>query len=129
VANPAQALAEVCRVLKPGAPVLLIEHVIAPELDWLQLQQRLLDPLQRLLADNCHLTRDTAAEIISAPGLRPLPLHLQLPPTAVTISNFRDAAAGALANSSVDEGAALFRFEVQGMGLISPHVAGILRKG
>lgn len=32
----------------------------------LQLQQRLLDPLQQLAADRCHLTRDTGAAIAAS---------------------------------------------------------------
>eukprot|EP00878_Enallax_costatus_P019545 GHUV01020621.1.p2 GENE.GHUV01020621.1~~GHUV01020621.1.p2 ORF type:complete len:252 (+),score=94.78 GHUV01020621.1:727-1482(+) len=73
--NPKAALSEVLRVLKPGGQVLLIEHVIDPQLSWRQVQQRLLNPLQMLLADNCHLTRDTAAAVQSS-GLEAYPLQL-----------------------------------------------------
>jgi len=57
-------LAEAARVLRPGGRFLYIEHVLAPPSDRvLQVQQRLLDPLQQLAADRCHLTRDTGAVI------------------------------------------------------------------
>lgn len=67
VENVATVLAHVARVLKPGGRFLFIEHVLAPSSDcFLQLQQRLLDPLQQLVADRCHLTRDTGAAIASS---------------------------------------------------------------
>lgn len=62
----------------------------------LWLGQRLLEPLQRALADNCHLTRD------------PLPLIEAVP-------EFRG-------------GVAADRFDVDGVSLIAPHVAGIARR-
>lgn len=86
------ALQEVRRVLRPGGKLLLIQHVLSPQPGLLQLQQRLFDPLQQLLADGCHLAVDTAAAV---------------------------AAAGWDARQ-------LERFEVEGMGLIAPHVAGVL---
>lgn len=62
VPEPRAALAEAARVLRPGGRLLFIEHVLAsPQHRGLQLQQRLLEPLQRLAADNCHLTRRTGA--------------------------------------------------------------------
>jgi len=58
--------------------------------------QRVLEPLQRALADNCHLTRD------------PLPLIQAAP--------------------AFQGGVEARRFSVEGVSLISPHVAGIARR-
>ncbi len=58
--------------------------------------QRALEPLQRLLADNCHLTRDPLPVIVAHPAF-----------------------AG---------GVEAMRFAVDGVSLISPHVAGIARR-
>lgn len=67
VGDVSAALSEAARVLRPGGRLLFIEHVVAPSQDrLLQLQQRLLDPLQQLSADRCHLTRDTGATIAAS---------------------------------------------------------------
>jgi hypothetical protein len=62
----------------------------------LWLAQQAFNPLQRLLADNCHLNRDPLAAIQAVVG------------------------GGAAAESDV------LRFQVEGASLISPHVAGIV---
>jgi SAM-dependent methyltransferase len=54
------ALREVRRVLKPGAGVHFLEHGAADE-PRVAAWQRRLDPIQRLVAGGCHLTRDPAA--------------------------------------------------------------------
>lgn len=54
------ALAEVARVLKPGAPFHVLEHGLAPD-DGVARWQRRLDPIQHRVADGCHLTRDPIA--------------------------------------------------------------------
>lgn len=52
------------RVLKPGGKFIFVEHTIAPESKpGLRLAQRLMDPLQQIAADGCHLTRDTGRSI------------------------------------------------------------------
>lgn len=69
VSDPSAVVAEVRRVLKPGAPLALIEHVAAPREEWgTRLAQNLLTPLQRALADGCNLNRDTGELLKSAPG-------------------------------------------------------------
>jgi len=60
------ALQEIQRVLKPGGRYLFIEHVAAPAGTMDRFMQDLLTPLQQLLADGCHLNRDTAARIEAA---------------------------------------------------------------
>jgi ubiquinone/menaquinone biosynthesis C-methylase UbiE len=57
VADPAAALAEVRRVLRPAGRLVLIEHVRG-EGRVARWQERL-TPLHRKLAGNCHLDRDT----------------------------------------------------------------------
>ena len=51
------ALAEVRRVLRPGGRFHFLEHGIAPDPGVAAWQHRL-EPIQRRLADGCHLTRD-----------------------------------------------------------------------
>jgi ubiquinone/menaquinone biosynthesis C-methylase UbiE len=57
VDDPARVLAEVTRVLRPGASVHVVEHGRASEGRVARWQRRL-DPVQRRLFDGCHLTRD-----------------------------------------------------------------------
>lgn len=82
----------------------------------LQVQQRLLDPLQQLLADNCHLTRDTAVALqhsgFEAEALQP----------------YSVGSVAAAADKVINGSSGLLGFEVEGMSLISPHLAGILKK-
>jgi hypothetical protein len=56
-------------VLRPGAPLLFIEHVAASsgKAPMLRAAQAVLEPLQRALADGCHLTRQTG-EAVSGAG-------------------------------------------------------------
>lgn len=58
VENVERSLSELRRVLRPGAPVRLIEHVRAPQAS-IAVVQEALTPLQRRLAGNCHLARRT----------------------------------------------------------------------
>lgn len=52
-----RALAEIFRVLRAGGRFLFLEHGLAPDANVRKWQNRL-NPLQRLLGDNCHLTRN-----------------------------------------------------------------------
>jgi SAM-dependent methyltransferase len=63
-----QALAELRRVLKPGGRFHFLEHGLAPDAKT-QTWQRRLDPLEKRLADGCHLTRDPV-ELVKAAGFQ-----------------------------------------------------------
>lgn len=57
IAEVDQALAEVRRVLKPGGRFHYLEHGAAPDESVARWQRRL-EPIQKFVADGCHLTRD-----------------------------------------------------------------------
>ncbi len=64
--DPAQALAEVARVVKPGGKLLFLEHVRSEDPYFAQRQDRLEKPW-RFIADGCHCNRDSLATIESSP--------------------------------------------------------------
>jgi ubiquinone/menaquinone biosynthesis C-methylase UbiE len=66
VPDPAAALRETARVLKPGGKLLFIEHVRAGETGLAGWQDRLEKPW-RFLADGCYCNRDTVATIEASP--------------------------------------------------------------
>ena len=80
VPDPAAAISELERVLKPGGRLLFIEHVRADDPAQARWQDRLERPW-RFLADGCHCNRDTLATL-SGSRLRVGTLeHDQLPKT------------------------------------------------
>jgi ubiquinone/menaquinone biosynthesis C-methylase UbiE len=66
VPDPARALAETARVLKPGGRLLFVEHVRAEDAGLARWQDRLEKPW-RFLGDGCHCNRDTVANIEASP--------------------------------------------------------------
>lgn len=65
VPDPAIALTEVFRVLRPAGSFHFLEHGISPD-PGVAAWQRRVEPLQRRLAAGCHLTRDAAALVTRA---------------------------------------------------------------
>lgn len=63
-----KALREVWRVLRPNGRFLFAEHGISPD-PRVRVWQRRLTPIQRRIADGCHLDRDIAG-LIRTSGLR-----------------------------------------------------------
>ncbi len=65
IPDPAAALAEARRVLKPGGRLLLLEHVRDQDPGRAASQDRFEQPW-RFFADGCHCNRDTAATLAAA---------------------------------------------------------------
>ena len=65
VGNPLRGLNEVRRVLKPGSPLLMVEHVRALGAIAATLQN-IITPINKLVAGNCHWNRDTEKAVREA---------------------------------------------------------------
>ncbi len=67
VPDPAAAVAEARRVLRPGGRLVFLEHVLADaDKPRRRAWQRRIEPLWKRAAGGCHLTRDTLAVIEAA---------------------------------------------------------------
>jgi ubiquinone/menaquinone biosynthesis C-methylase UbiE len=69
IPDPAAALLEVRRILRPGGRLHVLEHGLAPDPSVVAWQRRL-DPLERRIAGGCHLTRDPLALLVAS-GFEP----------------------------------------------------------
>ncbi len=67
IPDPALALSEVHRVLRPGASLHFLEHGLAPDEGVARWQHRL-DPVQKRVFAGCHLSRDVPG-LVEAAGL------------------------------------------------------------
>src|SRR5688572_22144188 len=65
IRDPAAALREIHRVLKPEGRLLFVEHGLAPE-EHVRKWQHRLTPLWKRIAGGCHLDRDMTALITNA---------------------------------------------------------------
>ena len=90
VPDPLGALAEIRRVVRDGAPLLLIEHVRA-RTPGRRLLLNLWNPCQRVLAGGCNLNRDTEAAVRAAgfqvEEVRELALVMGVPHLMVRATN------------------------------------------
>lgn len=68
ITNPASALVEMRRVLKPGGKLLFVEHGLSPEFGVARWQHRL-TPYWRWISGGCHLDRK-ADDMIRAAGFQ-----------------------------------------------------------
>lgn len=65
IPNPLLALREARRVVREGGRLHALEHGLAPD-ESVRRWQRRMEPVQRALADGCHLTRDIPALVARA---------------------------------------------------------------
>ena len=64
IADLAQSLREIYRVLQPGGPLHVVEHVLNRQSLNIQRLQHLLTPIQKKVADGCHLNRDIEVALL-----------------------------------------------------------------
>jgi ubiquinone/menaquinone biosynthesis C-methylase UbiE len=85
VKDPAQVVAEIHRVLRPGGTFLFLEHIGAPAGTWTRRVQGALEPVWKRLAGNCHLTRHPGP-LLEAAGFRMSPCTEELLPGSGTLT-------------------------------------------
>lgn len=78
IPDPALALTEVHRVLRPGASLHFLEHGLSPD-DRVARWQHRIDPVQRRLFAGCHLSRDVPA-LVEAAGFEMVELRAEYQP-------------------------------------------------
>jgi ubiquinone/menaquinone biosynthesis C-methylase UbiE len=78
IPDPALALAEVRRVLRPGASLHFLEHGLSPD-EGVARWQRRLDPVQRRLFAGCHLSRNVP-ELVETAGFEIADLRAEYQP-------------------------------------------------
>jgi len=66
IANLDKAIQEIYRVLKPQGTLHLIEHVQYHDNNTLKKLQDILTPIQKIIADGCHLNRNIEFELLNA---------------------------------------------------------------
>jgi ubiquinone/menaquinone biosynthesis C-methylase UbiE len=66
VTDTKQALSELHRVLKKGGDLIFIEHVAAPANSKRHRWQQRLEPIWKIFAAGCHVTRDTEASLVQS---------------------------------------------------------------
>lgn len=85
VDEPARAVAEAVRVLRPGGTIAVLEHVAGTQGSWMRRVQDVLSPLWPRVAAGCRCNQDTR-ELLSAAGLDVSGLHdtvmVPIPPVA-----------------------------------------------
>ena len=67
VRSPERAVAEVCRVLRPGGRFVFFEHVAAARGSWRRARQQLVAPVSRLVDRGCDPGRETWRALEAAP--------------------------------------------------------------
>ncbi|WP_066533036.1 class I SAM-dependent methyltransferase [Erythrobacter sp. CCH5-A1] len=80
VADPAQVMREMRRILRPGGAVLFLEHGLAPDAGVRAWQGRI-EPVWKRLAGGCHLTRPIA-DVLAGAGFAVEPLGQGYTPKA-----------------------------------------------
>ncbi|HEU5454104.1 MAG TPA: class I SAM-dependent methyltransferase [Nocardioides sp.] len=78
IPDPALALSEVRRVLRPGGSLHFLEHGLAPDAGVARWQHRL-DPVQKRVFAGCHLSRDVPG-LVEAAGLEVAELRAEYQP-------------------------------------------------